>query len=225
MHPSGCTAFVVFVQASSSMAKIDPQLHRVLTQAQALGYIGPASLKQAVRHAEGFAAGPTPPPARFVDLGSGGGLPGLVLLSVWQSATAVLIDGSVRKAVFLEEAVATLDFGDRVEVVPERAEIAAHRPALRHQCDLVVARGFGPPAVVAECATPFLRKGGTMVVSEPPEVPSVETRWPTEPLAALGLRREATWSTDFHYQSLTQDEECPDRYPRRTGIPAKRPLF
>lgn len=225
MHPPGCTAFVVFVQASTAMSKIDPQLHRILSQAQALGYLGPGSLKQAVRHAEGFAAGVATPPARFVDLGSGGGLPGLALLRLWPSASAVLIDGSVRRAGFLDDAVATLELGDRVQVVAERAEVAARRTDLRHQCDVVVSRGFGPPAVTAECGSPFLRKGGVLVVSEPPE-PTVDTpRWPAEPLGILGLRPETSWSADFHYQSLVQDEECPDRYPRRTGIPTKRPLF
>lgn len=207
------------------MSEIDPQLRTILSEAQEFGFIGGGPLDQAVRHAEGFAAGVATPPGCFVDLGSGGGLPGLVLLGLWPSAKAVLIDGSARRAGFLEEAVATLELRQRAQVVAERAEVAARRPDLRHRCDLVVSRGFGPPAVTAECASPFLRKGGVLVVSEPPEVPGAETRWPIEPLAALGLRPETRWLTDFRYQSLSQDEECPDRYPRRTGIPNKRPLF
>ena len=65
------------------MQEIDPRLHKVLVAAQDLGYIGPAPFARAVAHAEGFAVGLSGPPARFVDLGSGGGLPGLVLLLLW----------------------------------------------------------------------------------------------------------------------------------------------
>ena len=94
---------------------------------------------------------------------------------------------------------------------------------MRAAFDLVVARSFGPPAVVAECAAPFLRVGGRLAVSEPP---TGEDRWPPAPLAELGL--EATERRDVggaHVQLLRQTAPCPDRYPRRTGVPTKRPLF
>ena len=91
----------------------------------------------------------------------------------------------------------------------------------------MVARGFGPPPVTAECGAPFLRVGGTLVVSEPPRRTSAgrSARWPTEGVMALGLRPAGTWQRPFHYQALEQAEPCPDRYPRRVGVPAKRPLF
>jgi 16S rRNA (guanine527-N7)-methyltransferase len=205
------------------MQEIDPRLHKVLVAAQDLGYIGPAPLTKAIAHAEGFATGLSEPPARFVDLGSGGGLPGLVLLLLWPASHATLIDGSTRRAAFLDEAVEALELGERAQVVAERAEVAGRNPDLRYAHDLVVARSFGPPAVTAECASPFLRIGGTLVVSEPPTV--APNRWPPDSLALLGLTPDKPWSTTFHYQPLLQSSECPTRYPRRTGIPTKRPLF
>jgi 16S rRNA (guanine527-N7)-methyltransferase len=119
--------------------------------------------------------------------------------------------------------VARLDLQGRCRVVAERAELAGRRDDLRGACDVVVARGFAPPPVTAECAAPLLRVGGLLVVSEPPG--SDDDRWPADGLAPLGLTLATTWTTDFHYRSLHQSRPCPTRYPRRVGIPQKRPLF
>jgi 16S rRNA (guanine527-N7)-methyltransferase len=91
----------------------------------------------------------------------------------------------------------------------------------------VTARGFGRPAITAECAAPFLRLGGLLVVSEPPpsSVAAAGERWPADGLALCGLAPERVWATAFHYRSLRQSSPCPDRLPRRVGVPAKRPLF
>lgn len=198
------------------------ELLAVLEEAQGLGWIGPAPLDRAVAHARGFAAGVPRVTGRFADLGTGGGVPGLVLLFEWPDAEAVLVEGSTKRAAFLSSAVASLGADDRCVVLAERAELTGRRPELRGACDVVVARGFASPAVTAECAAPLLRVGGHLVVSEPP---TDDDRWPAEGVAPLGLVPDDRWSTDFHYQSLVQASPCPDRYPRRTGIPAKRPLF
>jgi 16S rRNA (guanine527-N7)-methyltransferase len=108
---------------------------------------------------------------------------------------------------------------------------------LRAAFDVVVARSFGPPPVVAECAAPFLRTGGVLVVSEPPvgsgrgsaidhaELPVPNPRWPAGPLAALGLHPTGLVRNRFGYQVLHQVSVCPERFPRRVGVPAKRPLY
>lgn len=199
-------------------------LRSVLARSRDLGFIGDADLDGHIHHAFGFAEALGEPPARALDLGSGGGLPGLVLADHWSESTWVLLDGSPKRTAFLAEAVDELGLDDRVRVVTGRAEEVGHDRAERGAFDLVVSRSFGPPAVVAECAAPFLTVGGTLIVSEPRAV----DRWdhPTE-LAALGLqvgeRREAAGSATF--QILHQIVACPERYPRRVGIPAKRPLF
>jgi 16S rRNA (guanine527-N7)-methyltransferase len=90
----------------------------------------------------------------------------------------------------------------------------------------VTARSFGRPAVVAECAAPLLKPGGWLVVSEPPAADRPETpRWPAVALGQFGLVPEEQAREGFEYQVLRQHEACPDRFPRRTGVPAKRPLF
>ena len=100
--------------------------------------------------------------------------------------------------------------------------------------DLVVARSFGPPAVTAECGAPFLKAGGLLVVSEPPvsvgspsgDQGSVQPeRWPGAALEQLGLRPVQLVGEPFAYQLLVQQRLCPTRFPRRTGVPTKRPLY
>jgi 16S rRNA (guanine527-N7)-methyltransferase len=124
-------------------------------------------------------------------------------------------------------------------VMRARAEDAGRDPALRASQDVVVARSFGGPAVVAECAAPLLRPAGLLVVSEPPVsngpvphgnrqprlVVGHPDRWPFGPLSELGLQPVAFAIFGFGYQVLQQEAPCPERYPRRSGIPAKRPLF
>ena len=206
---------------------IDGGLEAVLDRSRSLGFLGPGSLRVQAEHAAGFTDVVVGTPARLLDLGSGGGVPGLVLAERWPDTEAVLLDAAERRCRFLEEAVAGLGWADRVRVVRARAEEAGRREDLRGSFDLVVARGFGPPAVTAECGAPFLRVGGTLVVSEPPTEDGMgpTARWPKEGVMVLGLRLAGTWLRPFHYQVMEQAEPCPDRFPRRTGIPAKRPLF
>lgn len=194
----------------------------VLERSRDLGFLGPGPMSVQVAHAAGFAVGIPDRPRRWLDLGSGGGVPGLVLAGRWPGATAVLLDSAERRTAFLAEAVAELGWSDRVEVVRLRAEEAGRRPELRAGCDLVVARGFGPPPVTAECAAPLLRVGGRLVVSEPPDA---EERWPEDGLALVGLAPAERWHEPFHYRSFLLTSLCPEAYPRRVGVPGKRPLF
>ena len=203
----------------------DDALIDELERGQALGFLGRGPVLTHVDHARGFAAGLDEPPGRFLDLGSGGGVPGLVLALDWPDAEAVLLDAGERRCVFLREAVERLGLDGRVDVVRDRAEAAGRSPALRGGFDLVVARSFGAPAVTAECAAPFLRVGGRLVVSEPPADADDTPRWPADGLSQLGLALGDTWRTEYGYQSLVQHAPCPDRYPRRVGQVAKRPLF
>ena len=205
-------------------ARDDGLLLPSLQRAQALGFVG-GDLVQHLDHAEGFigaieaVAGPFQ--GYGLDLGAGGGLPGLVLAQRYEAARWVFLDANERRTAFLAETVASLGWSDRAEVLRARAEDAARLDRCRGQFDLVTARSFGPPAVVAECAAGFLRVGGVLIVSEPPDADGSRWRHETQ-LRELGLVLE---TTSPGYQALRQVEACPDRYPRRSGVPAKRPLF
>jgi 16S rRNA (guanine527-N7)-methyltransferase len=213
------------------------ELDRVLQAAQAAGYFGPGPLALQRRHAAGFAriarqaAQDAPGGVRtsILDLGSGGGLPGLVVALEWPEALLTLLDANRRRTEFLSASVAELGLSGRVRVVMARAEEAGRDPGLRGAFSGVMARSFGAPAVLAECAAPFLAVGGWLIVSEPPGdplamVPDVD-RWPVRPLGELGLEAGDPVAAEFRYQVLHQVALCPERFPRRNGVPSKRPLF
>lgn len=200
----------------------DHALTAALEESRRLGFLGPGPLAPQIAHARGFASTLERAPESFLDLGAGGGIPGLVLGRCWPEARGVLLDAMVRRTEFLHQACEDLGFAPRIAVVCDRAESAARAPELRGRFAVVVARSFGPPAVTAECAAGFLAPGGTLVVSEPP---TDDHRWPAEGLARLGLALIREVRTDAGYVLLQQVEALEDRYPRRVGVPRKRPLW
>lgn len=193
-----------------------------LGEAQHLGYIGGGDFNVHLKHSLGFAAGVQARPEAAVDLGSGGGIPGLVLAMAWPQTRWWLVEGSTTRANFLGGVVERLRLGPRVQVVGQRAERAGRGP-LRGSADVVVARGFGSPAVTAECAAPLLRVGGRLVVSEPPA--PRPGRWPEAGLETLGMSLGPRVSGEYTYQVVVQARPCPQRFPRRVGVPTKRPAF
>lgn len=245
-------------------------LIEVLERARDLGFLGPGAVDKHVEHALGFLGlWPHSPAAPeedgvgergeqglplAVDLGSGGGIPGLVLAVSTPTVRWLLLDSNHRRTEFLSSAVDDLGLSSRVEVMTERAETAG-RSSVRGQASVVVARSFAPPAVTAECAAPLLTVGGHLLVAEPPAgVPAEDasaagasaagasaagasaagtdhsptsqaSRWPAAGLAVLGMVPDADQAAPFALQRLRQREACPERYPRRVGVPAKRPLF
>lgn len=199
-------------------AEVRAQLER----AHRLGFLR-GELDRQVAHAEAFADVVGGAPGRAVDLGSGGGVPGLVLVGRWPGSSWILVDRSARRAAFLTSAVRLLGVADRVDVEAADAEAVGRGPA-RGQADLVTARGFGPPGVTAECAAPLLAVGGRLVVSEPPG--SDGTRWAPVAAADLGLALETVVSArGATFAVLVQREVAPRWAPRRPGVPARSPRF
>jgi 16S rRNA (guanine527-N7)-methyltransferase len=209
---------------------VTAELVGLLTEARRLGYLGPGPVEAHLTHALAFAQAAPEPPARALDLGAGGGLPGLVLAArVWPSTAWTLLDAQRRRTEFLEEAVEDLGLTDRVSVLHGRAEDVGRAVEHRHGYALVVARSFASPAVTAECAAPLLVIGGRLVVSEPPDV-ALARRWPADGVATLGFGPAESVDGDdaaapVHLACLPLLSLAPDRYPRRPGMPAKRPLF
>jgi 16S rRNA (guanine527-N7)-methyltransferase len=194
----------------------------VFAEAQRLGFLGPAAIASHRRHAETFLAA-LRPAASVLDLGTGGGLPGLVIAEAWPEATVILLDAREGRTDFLRRAVSRLGWTGRVVVLTGRAEALGHDPDWRATCAGVVARGFGRPGPTAECAAPFLAEGGQLVVSEPPpDGDGAARRWPSARLAELGLRVDDEQPNPT-VRSLTQVSPCPDRFARAAARHA--PLF
>jgi 16S rRNA (guanine527-N7)-methyltransferase len=202
------------------------RLIRILERAQDRGFVGPGSVTFHVLHAEALAGAVGPEfGGRFLDLGSGAGVPGLALLLAWPDASGTLLDSHKRRCRFLEDALHELGVDDRASVACGRAEALAREPELRGGYDVVVARGFGSPAVTAECAVGFLEAGGRLVVSEPPGKAQPD-RWPAAGLGELGLQApEIVGDEGARFALLRLVEPVSERWPRRTGMPSKRPLW
>jgi 16S rRNA (guanine527-N7)-methyltransferase len=205
------------------------ELHVVFDHARDLGLLGPGPVMEQITRSVAFAAVAAEPKGTAVDLGSGGGLPALVLALVWPASSWLLIDSNQRRTNWLRQAATQLGAADRVEVICQRAELVG-RGAYRYKASLVTARGFGPPAATAECAAPLLALGGCLLVADPPEGEDRSARWPQEGLSRLGLQLGshevvATRAGPVSLSRIFAVVPCDASYPRRVGVPFKRLLF
>jgi 16S rRNA (guanine527-N7)-methyltransferase len=166
---------------------------------------------------------------RCIDVGSGGGLPGLPLAIVFPTLRMTLLESVGKKAAFLRDAVAELQL-DGVSVLAERAEEAARDPRERDAYDLVVARALAPLPVALELCLPFARAGGIVVLPRGSDLASqlADGRAAAGQLAA---RLRPPLPLDLEElppgRSLVIADKLgptPKRFPRRTGLAAKRPL-
>jgi 16S rRNA (guanine527-N7)-methyltransferase len=99
----------------------------------------------------------------FVDVGSGGGFPGVPLAAALPADRALLVESIGKKAGFLEAAVDATGLTDRVEVAATRVEDLAAEPGGRESWPAVLARAVGPLAELVELAFPLLAPGGSLV--------------------------------------------------------------
>jgi len=165
----------------------------------------------------------------FIDVGSGAGFPGIPVKVTLPHTQAVLLDSSRRKVDFLDKAIGELALSN-VTTRWDRAETAAKTPELREVFDAALVRALKELRIVVELALPFVRTGGILIAQKGPacreEVKSAETA-----LAVLGGTIERTecltLPQDFGDRVLLIIRKvgpCPLEYPRRPGLPEKRPL-
>ncbi|MDG2094074.1 MAG: 16S rRNA (guanine(527)-N(7))-methyltransferase RsmG [Phycisphaerales bacterium] len=160
----------------------------------------------------------------IIDVGSGGGLPGIPLAIVKPESRFVLLEATGKKATFLQSVVDRLSLGN-VRVVAQRAEeAAAHGSAHRGAFDVVIARAVGPLPVLLELTVPFARVDG-IVAAIKGERAAAEVE--ASAGALLTLRSEVV---DLHKGStgtlvlIRKTASTPRIYPRRSGEPKRRPL-
>ncbi len=163
---------------------VRPELIETLREAQRFGFFGDRPIAEAVTHAQEYVAaiGSLSPGARVLDLGSGGGLPGLVLADAYPEAAIVLLDRRQKRTDFLERAVRRLG-DEHVEVWCRDADdvVREVQEGAVPPFDIVTARGFGPPAVTLRTAVSCVARNGMVIISEPPQ----GDRWPPELLDEL----------------------------------------
>ena len=170
----------------------DDRLIVVLESLRDRGALGELSLPRAVEHAEAFVSALPAACGRLIDLGSGGGLPGLVIAMRLPDLDVVLTERRERRADLLRLACAQLGVTERVTVVTADVVSLADRTEYRGAFDAATARAFGDPMWTLACAAPLLRSGGVAVVSEPPPATAGAQpvdRWPVDQVQLRGFSR------------------------------------
>jgi 16S rRNA (guanine527-N7)-methyltransferase len=166
---------------------------------------------------------------RAIDIGAGAGFPGLPLKIVCPGLRLTLLEATGKKVGFLEHIVSRLKL-EGVEVVKGRAEEVGRDAAHRERYDLALARAVAELPVLVEYALPFCRVGGLFVAQKGAEG-DPEARAAEEAIAALGgvLRRIVHLELPYLAESrslvvIEKIAPTPQKYPRRPGIPSKRPI-
>ncbi len=177
-----------------------------------------------------LAAGtPLPEGCKVADIGSGAGFPGLPLKIAFPGIAVHLIESVGKKTNFLRHIAEILGL-EGVTVHTGRAEELAREPGLRDWFDLALVRGVARLPLLLEYALPFCRPGGLAVALKHGPAES-ELLSAERALEELGGRHSGTYpvmlealNDDRVVLSFSKTVHTPERYPRRTGIPAKRPL-
>ena len=163
---------------------------------------------------------------RIADLGAGAGLPGLVLAIALPDAEVALVESVGKKCAWMEATVEGLGLTNARVVCTRVEEWDEGRGAF----DVVTARALGSLAVVCEYAAPLLREGGLLVAWKG-AVDEAEDADALAAAEALGLERDAVLPVQPYAGSerrtlhvFRKVAPTPERYPRRAGMAAKRPL-
>ena len=165
----------------------------------------------------------------LLDIGAGAGFPGLVLKIIRPDICIDLLEASGKKCLFLKHIVSLLKV-EGVEILNGRAEHYGHMDGYRESYDLVVSRAVAHLSIVSEYAFPFLRLGGVFIALKGPagvdefeegkkalEILGGKLKEIKEFVLPGGGERRVVFA--FRKVSAT-----PSEYPRRNGVPAKKPL-
>jgi 16S rRNA (guanine527-N7)-methyltransferase len=166
---------------------------------------------------------------RCLDVGSGGGLPGIPLAIAFPALSVTLLEATGKKTAFLRETLDALDLPN-VAVVTARAEDAGRDPAHRDAYDLVVARALAPLDVALEWCLPFVKTGGVLVL---PRGSDLAEQMPAGWVAAKALAARLRPPVPLDLADLPPGRalavadklgRTPRAFPRRAGLASKRPL-
>jgi 16S rRNA (guanine527-N7)-methyltransferase len=164
--------------------------------------------------------------SRVVDVGSGGGLPGLPLKIARPGLMLTLVEADQAKAAFLVRACAVLGL-QGVEVLAARAEEVGQDPLYRESFDVAVARALAPMPVLAELCLPLVRVGGRLLAQKT-ETESIEGAGHAIEAVGGALNRVVAAPSEARTAGtvviVDKVRSTPPAYPRRPGIPARKPL-
>ena len=166
---------------------------------------------------------------RVLDVGSGGGFPGVPLKLAFPGIRLTLVESVAKKTAFLDHLVDALELQD-VEVCTSRAENLAVDPDYRESFDVVVSRGVASMRILMEITLPFCRVGGRVVTLKKGEI-APEIGAAIHAMEVLGgqIRESREIDVDGLKDGrvlvvVDKVKPSPSKFPRRPGLPAKHPL-
>ena len=166
----------------------------------------------------------------LIDVGTGAGIPGIPLKIACPSIKLVLLEAAAKKAAFLRHIAQKLEL-DNVEILVGRAEEVAHRPQYREKFDLVLSRAVALLPTLVELTLPFCAVGGSFIAQKKGTI-GEEISQASKAISILGgsLREVKRFDLEEfvderHLVIIDKLSLTPQKYPRRSGIPAKRPLM
>ncbi len=213
------------------LARLNPMLELLETSHVSLSSVTDPDEARNVHVADsvsGLACPEVREAASALDLGSGGGFPGVPLALALPDCNFTLIDSVGRKVEFVNQAISALELKN-AHAVKSRSEDWARTEGFERY-DLVTARAVAPLSVLAELASPLLREGGHLVAWKGDPEPDSEAVIADnhEKLAMTIDRQEIITpyegSREKRLYVLTKDGPTPEGLPRRAGIARKRPL-
>jgi len=164
----------------------------------------------------------------LIDIGSGAGIPGIPLKIIEPSLKLTIVEAKQRKAEFLGALLKELNIDD-VVVIPRRSEETAHNAIHREQYNYAAAKALAPLATLIELTLPFLVMGGVVIAPKGKETDKevAEAEVALETLKGSIRAVEPIPLADKKQKVVLVDKDLPTpaRFPRRPGMPAKRPLI
>ncbi len=204
-------------------------LEAAWASARHAGVLGSTTVQDLWEHTAGytsavcsaFSASPATLDARIVDVGTGAGVPGLLLARQLPHAQVTLVDASERRLDHVRRARRALGVEDRTQVVHGRAEELGHDPRFRAHFDVAVARLLGEPAETLELLLPLIHDGGVIVVSTSSRhVPF----WHALPRADLPLGDVVVHGDVEPFVVIHRDGPLEPSWPRREKLRRRSPL-
>jgi 16S rRNA (guanine527-N7)-methyltransferase len=166
----------------------------------------------------------------LIDIGTGAGMPGIPLKVVFPDIKLVLLEATAKKAVFLRHITQKLRL-DEVEIVVGRAEEVAHQAQYRERFDLVLSRAVAPLPTLVELTLPFCTIGGSFIAQKKGAI-GEEINRANKAISMLGGNLREVQKIDLEEFAderylivIDKVSLTPPNYPRRSGIPAKRPIM